>query len=51
MEEFIKAKTLDNLSSIAPAYIKLDGFTAYLKNDKVEKFNSTDVTLLFELLK
>lgn len=51
INEFVKEKTLQNLISNAPAYIKLDGFTSYLKNDKTEKFNTTDVTLMFELLR
>lgn len=50
METFMRTKNLENIKSVAPAYIKLVGFSSYLKIDR-ENFNSSDVTLLFEFLK
>lgn len=48
MSEFLKEHTLKSIDSISPAFIRLDGFTSYLRNG--QQFNSSDVASFFELL-
>lgn len=51
MNLFLEQKSVKNLSLISPAYIKLQGFSAYLRSDKSNKFNEADVATLVEYLK
>lgn len=51
MNSFREQKSVKNLCLISPAYVKLRGFSAYLKSRESNKFNETDVTTLLEFLK
>lgn len=48
---FLEEKSLDHLSLVSPAYIRLRGLTSYLKNGPVKEFNETAVASLFKSLK
>lgn len=51
MNFYHEQKSLNNLSSISPAYVKLRGFSSFLKEDKNEKFNEIDVVAVMDALK
>lgn len=49
VELYREQKSLGQLKLAAPAYIKLRGFSTYLKNDK--ETNETEVAMLLQTLK
>lgn len=51
MNLFREQKSVKNLSLISPAYVKLRGLSGYLKGEKSDKFNETDVVMVLESLK
>ena len=50
MTLFLERKSLQNLNLISPSYLKLDGFSSYVKDDN-KKFKSSDVAAMFSQLK
>lgn len=51
MNLYLDQNSVKNLSVISPAYIKLRGFSSYLKNVENNKFNEAEVGNLMENLK
>lgn len=51
MKLYLDQNSFKNLSVISPAYIKLRGFSSYLKNEENNKFSEGNVAELMETLK
>lgn len=51
MSLFQQRKSLENLSLVSPAYVRLQEFSSYLKSKQFKKLNESDVALLFKSLK
>lgn len=51
MNSYEHQNSLKNLSVISPAFIKLRGFSSFLKNAPNKKFNEASIAELMETLK
>lgn len=51
MSLFQKQNSFENLNLISPAFVRLQGFSSYLKAYNFRKYNETEVALLFKTLK